>query len=111
MTQDEIVGMLAAVDFQFFGKQDWNIFDKYEAFAQLVAEKEREVVANWIMDKGFATGHGDSIVDLLDQLEWQIAEKEREACAETCEGVWLDTVEAQNHNDKCVKAIRARGQE
>jgi hypothetical protein len=42
---------------------------------------EREVVANWIMDMGFATGHGDSIVDLLDQLEWQIAEKEREACA------------------------------
>ena len=39
-----------------------------------------------------------------------VAEKEREACAETCEGVWLDTVEAQTHNDKCVKAIRARGQ-
>ena len=39
-----------------------------------------------------------------------ITEKEREACAEACEGVWLDTVEAQNHNDKCVKAIRARGQ-
>ena len=75
MTRDEIVDMLAEVDFQFFGKQDWNIFDKYEAFANLVAEKERE------------------------------------ACAETCEGVWLDTVEAQTHNDKCVKAIRARGQE
>lgn len=74
MTKDEIVGMLAEVDFQFFGKQDWDIFDKYEAFAKLVAEKERE------------------------------------ACAETCEGVWLDTIEAQNHNDKCVKAIRARGQ-
>ena len=39
-----------------------------------------------------------------------VAEKEREACAEACEGVWLDTVEAQNHNDKCVKAIRARGE-
>jgi len=26
------------------------------------------------MNKGFATGHGDSIVDLLDQLEWQIAD-------------------------------------
>jgi hypothetical protein len=48
-----------------------------ERFAKLVAEKEREVVANWIMDKGFATGHGDSIVDLLDQLEWQIAEQIR----------------------------------
>ena len=36
--------------------------------------QEREVVANWIMNKGFATGHGDSIVDLLDQLESQIAD-------------------------------------
>lgn len=36
------------------------------------------------------------------------ASKEREACAEACESVWLDTVEAQTHNDKCVKAIRAR---
>jgi hypothetical protein len=46
MTRDEIVGMLAEVDFQFFGKQDWDIFDKYEAFAKLVAEKERETCAN-----------------------------------------------------------------
>ena len=45
MTRDEIVDMLAEVDFQFFGKQDWNIFDKYEAFAELVAEKEREACA------------------------------------------------------------------
>jgi hypothetical protein len=37
-----------------------------------------------------------------------VAEKEREACAKACEEVWLDTVEAQTHNDKCVKAIRAR---
>jgi hypothetical protein len=73
MTRDEIVDMLAEVDFQF-GKQDWNIFHKYEAFAKLVAEKERE------------------------------------ACVKACEEVWLDTVEAQTHNDKCVKAIRARGQ-
>ena len=41
---------------------------------ETIAAKEREVVANWIMNKGFATGHGDSIVDLLDQLEWQIAD-------------------------------------
>jgi hypothetical protein len=45
MTRDEIVGMLAEIDFQFFGKQDWDIFDKYEAFAKLVAEKEREACA------------------------------------------------------------------
>jgi hypothetical protein len=43
---------------------------------------EREAVANWIMGKGFATGHGDDIVNMLDELEWQVAEHEREACAE-----------------------------
>ena len=106
MTKDEIVDMLAAVDFQFFGKQDWNIFDKYEAFAQLVAEKEREVVANWIMDKGFATGHGDSIVDLLDQLEWQIAEKEREACAAICDELHKARVGKDNYFAFAANAIR-----
>jgi hypothetical protein len=43
---------------------------------------EREAVANWFMHRGFATGHGDAIVDMLDELEWQVAEREREACAE-----------------------------
>jgi len=38
-------------------------------------QTERESVANWLMRKGFATGHGDSIVDMLDELEWQVAEK------------------------------------
>jgi len=64
--------------------------------------KEREVVANWIMDRGFATGHGDSIVDLLDQLEWQIAEKEREAIA-----VWL---EKECDEQYLADRVRARGQ-
>ena len=63
--------------------------------------QEREVVANWIMNKGFATGHGDSIVDLLDQLEWQIEEKEREACANICEEKYYLAV---------ADAIRVRGQ-
>lgn len=58
--------------------------------------REREVVANWIMDRGFATGHGDAIVDLLDQLEWQIAEKEREACAAICDE--LHKARAGDHN-------------
>ena len=42
MTRDEIVDMVAEVDFQFLGKQNWNAFDKYEAFAKLVAEKTVE---------------------------------------------------------------------
>ena len=44
------------------------------SFAALVAAQEREKVAAWMMQRGYATGHGNSIEDLLQELEWQIAE-------------------------------------
>ena len=70
---------------------------------------EREMVANWLMIKGFATGHGDTIVDMLDELEWQVAEREREACANTAGLALLGADKALS--DRVLKAIRARGQE
>ena len=101
MTQDEIIEMAKQAGYdEHHAKFDTRI----EALAKLVAEKEREVVANWIMDRGFATGHGDSIVDLLDQLEWQIAEKEREACAKVC-----DEFNFGQAPMMIQQAIRARG--
>lgn len=57
-----------------------NLID-IERFAALVAAAERERVAHWMMGRGYATGHGDTIEDLLHELEWQIREQEREACA------------------------------
>ena len=58
----------------------------------------------WMMDKGYATGHGDSVVDLLQELEWQVAEREREACAKLCDD-WPD------YNVQGLgEAIRARGE-
>ena len=45
----------------------------------------REKVAKWMMGQGYATGHGDTIEDLLKELEWQVAEREREACASVLE--------------------------
>ena len=49
---------------------------------------DKEKLAQWMIEKGYATGHGDTIEDLLQELEWQIAENlnraittEREACA------------------------------
>jgi hypothetical protein len=70
-------------------------------------ETEREKVAQWMMTKGYATGHGDSIEDLMKELEWQIRESEREACAKVVEaiernGAWVTKAEA-------AAAIRARG--
>ena len=41
-------------------------------FAELVAAAEREKVAAWMMQRGYATGHGDSIEDLLQELDRQI---------------------------------------
>ncbi len=35
----------------------------------------RETLARWMMERGYATGHGDSIEDLLAELDWQIKEQ------------------------------------
>jgi hypothetical protein len=72
-------------------------------------QTEREAVANWLMRKGFATGHGDSIVDMLDELEWQVAEREREACAKIADE-YANGLE-RNYSEIIADAIRARGQE
>ncbi len=49
--------------------------DDLERFAAFVAAAERNKLAQWMMARGYATGHGDSIEDLLQELEWQIAER------------------------------------
>jgi len=41
--------------------------------AVAVAEKQdRETVAAWMIQEGFATGHADTLEDLLRELRWQI---------------------------------------
>jgi hypothetical protein len=60
-------------------------FSKFDltCFVAIVAAAEREKVAHWMWNMGYATGHGDTMEDLLDHLGTQIAEvlMEREACA------------------------------
>jgi len=36
---------------------------------------EREKVTHWMLERGYATGHGESIEDLLKELEWQIEDR------------------------------------
>jgi hypothetical protein len=52
-----------------------------ERFAALVAAAEREKVARWQIGSGYSTGHGETIEDLLVELEWQVRESERDQCA------------------------------
>ena len=84
-----------------------------ERLVALVAAAEREKVAAWMIQRGYATGHGDTTEDLLNELNWQIAERiaaEREACARVCEDMGRGHGSAFAEFD-CVAAIRARGQE
>jgi len=82
-----------------------------ERFAALVAAAERNKLAAWMIQHGYATGHGDTTEALLQELDWQIAERiaaEREACAKVCEELLM-----WNEDDpgsSAAKAIRARGE-
>jgi hypothetical protein len=108
MDREDIIRMARGAGF----KVDWQHADvaeikakRYEYFAALVAAAERNKLAAWMIQRGYATGHGDTIKDLLKELEWQIAEREREACAKVVEdfcGAWNDEGYA------LAAAIRAR---
>ena len=51
-----------------------------EHFAELIRQEEREKVAAWMIRRGYATGHGDSIEDLLKELDWQVQEPVARVC-------------------------------
>ena len=93
---------------QCVGSRPYNTFD-YEKFAALVAAAEREKVAAWMMARGYATGHGDSVEDLLQELDWQIREQEREACAAMAEAFHHHQYDFTG-NLELHEAIRARGE-
>ena len=77
------------------------------------AQEERNKLAAWMMSQGYATGHGDSIEKLLEELEWQIEERiknEREACAKVCEDAISSIQIGKNVCINLANIIRARGE-
>ena len=83
-----------------------------ERFAALVAAAERNKLAAWMIKHSFATGHGDTVEDLLKELEWQIEERirnEREACAKVCDVLAVHPEYASDITKVAAQAIRARG--
>jgi len=114
MTKEDTIKMATEAGMHLATDVNWMpIIDLSYAqkFAELVAAAERNKVAQWIMACGYATGHGDTVEDLLKEFNWQVREEERELCAQICEqiadapsnmvlGVALD----------CAAAIRARGE-
>jgi len=81
-------------------------------FAALVAAAERNKLAAWMMRQGYATGHGDTVEDLLKELDWQIEERIRnecEECAKVCEDIDTEYEGQDVLATWCAAAIRARG--
>ena len=110
MNREKIIKLAREAGFEVYGTDVWITdgwwLEELERFAALVAAVEREKLAAWMMRQGYATGHGDSIEKLLEELEWQIEERirnEREACASICfqEGPSID-------GELIAQAIRAR---
>jgi hypothetical protein len=79
-----------------------------------------------MIQRSYATGHGDTIEDLLAELDWQIADgwnralmngvqTEREACAKVCDEQADEHAQLQEFYELAAvetlaEAIRARGQ-
>jgi hypothetical protein len=109
MTKEDIIAMARRAGAHDDGNEVRFVELRYlERFAALVAAAEREKVAAWMMQRSYATGHGDTTEDLLKQLEWQIAEREREACAKVCDELAARD-KLSNYYAVAAKAIRARG--
>ena len=112
MDKDDIIKMAREAGFnleQGFLLRVTGIDEDLERFAALVAAQEREKVAAWMMQRGYATGHGDTIEDLLQELDWQIREQEREACAKVVEILIPEQTEDGLIGHTIAKAIRERG--
>lgn len=80
----------------------------------------REVLAAWMIRQGYATGHGETMEALLQELELGIAESwtralvngvegEREACAKVLDAM-AEKDKLSNYYRVAALAIRARGQ-
>ncbi len=116
MTRDDIIRMAARCQLVNAGNREGLYMDALAEFAELVAEAEREKVAQWMMQRSYATGHGDTTEDLLAELAWQIQEQwerievaEREVCAQICDYEW-GTLAEKDAGIMFAEAIRARKQ-
>jgi hypothetical protein len=105
MTRDDIIRMAREAGWEMGDDLSDGFGVRLERFTALARADERNKVAQWMMTKGYATGHGDTVEDLLRELEWQVRESEREACAKLCED--KNTLLAW---PTYAAAIRARGQ-
>jgi hypothetical protein len=67
MTRDDIIRMAE----QAFDESSFTDAEVLR-FAEFIAAAERNKLAQWMIKHSYATGHGDTMEDLLKELEWQV---------------------------------------
>ncbi len=95
------------------------------AFDALIRAAERNKLAAWMIAQGYATGHGETMEGLLEELEREVGFKraelwikrineavlaEREECAKLCDKYAEYSCNPSNFAEQCAAAIRLRGQ-
>jgi hypothetical protein len=116
MKQD-IIAMARKAGFTL--QRDERLFtEMLERFAALAQAAERNKLASWMMAQGYATGHGETMEGLLEELEREVGFKraelwikriseavfaEREACAK-----WYENAGWLLDESDVADAIRAR---
>jgi hypothetical protein len=83
--------------------------EELKRFFYMAQAAERNKVAQWMIDRSYATGHGDTVEDLLKELEWQVRESERNACADIARQ-WDIEHQGSNYGGCIATLIEARGQ-
>ena len=43
-------------------------------YAEEKVNEQREILAKWMISRSLSTGHGDTIEDLIKELDWQLTE-------------------------------------
>ena len=60
-------------------------FDRLRARLAEAEAAAREMVARWMIERSYATGHGDTLADLLGELSWQTEEQRNRMLAAEAE--------------------------
>ena len=123
MTQEDIIRMAREAGFVEYLLRVYRADEGVEHLARAAYEAgaaaQREKLAHWMRNLGYATGHGDTTEDLLGHLGTQIASglevevlMEREACAKVCDDMDLRNNELRPEYQQgllnAARAIRAR---
>jgi hypothetical protein len=116
MTQDDIIAMAREAGFA----ASWSeaAGEALERLVALAQAAERNKLAAWMIAQGYATGHGETMEGLLEELEREIGFKRAELWLKRINEAVLAEREAMLHLAllhgapwRFQEAIRARGQE